>query len=182
MSVGRRAVVGLGAAHHLGDAMLLAQHPVEMGEEALRPLLAGADEADGASLQGGEARRELADRRGLFGRGIENTESHGVPLLFLWRFAIDAGADRQRDGMTLVAEPWRDDGAEAAGRSAGGDDEELIGRFHRRIDAVAAVAHDRTLADLGPFAAMDARALVDEVGDVRLAPLCRLQVLAQLLG
>src|SRR3979409_1010681 len=116
MSVGRRAVVGLGAAHDLGHAMLLAQHPVEMGEEALGPLLAVGDEADGLAFQRGKARRELADRWGLFRRGIENMESHGVPLLFLWRFAIDAGADRQRDGMTLVAEPWRGDGAEAAGR------------------------------------------------------------------
>ena len=52
----------------------------------------------------------------------------------------------------------------------------------RGIDAVAAVAHNRALADLGPFAAMDAGALVDERGDVALAPTRRLQVLAQLLG
>src|ERR1700730_5962481 len=102
MGVGRRAVVGLGADHDLGHAMLLAQHAVEMAEEALGPLLAVGDEADGLAFQGGKARRELADRRSLFGRGIENTERHGVPLLFLWRFAIDAGADRQGHGMTLV--------------------------------------------------------------------------------
>src|SRR6266567_2517570 len=101
------------------------QHPVEMGEEALRPLLAVGDEADRLAFQGGKPRRELTHRRDLFGRGIENTESHGVPQLFLWRFAIDTGADRQRDGMALVAEPWRDNGAEAARRSAGGDDQEL---------------------------------------------------------
>src|SRR5450631_2182099 len=102
MRVGWRAVVGLGAAHDLGHAVLLAQHPVEMAEEALGPHLAVGDEADSLTFQGGQARGELTDWRGLFGRGIENTESHGVPLLFLWQFAIDAGADRQRHGTAFV--------------------------------------------------------------------------------
>src|SRR5262249_29950542 len=118
----------------------------------------------------------------LFRRGVEDTKRHGLPLLFLRRLAVDASADGHGDGMALVAEPWRNDGAEAAGGTSCGDDQELVRRVHRRIDAVAAVAHHGALADLGPFAAMDAGALMDESGDVGLAPLRRLQMLAQLLG
>src|SRR5258708_39582494 len=103
-------------------------------------------------------------------------------LSFLRGFAIDTGADRQGHGTALVAEPGRNHRAEAARRPAGGDDQELIGRWQPRIHLVAAVAYDRAFADVGPFAAMDARALVDEVADVVLAPLRRLQGLAHPLG
>src|SRR5271166_4294949 len=88
MGVGRRAVVGLGASHDLGHAELLTQQAVEMLEEAFGPLLAVGDEADGLAFQGGQARRELADRRSLFGRGIENTECHGGPLSFATSLAV----------------------------------------------------------------------------------------------
>src|SRR5437899_12577079 len=117
-----------------------------MGEETLGPFLAVGDEADGLALERVEPRRELPDRRGLLRRGIESTERHGLALLLLGRFAIDAGADWQGHGVALVAEPRRDDRAEAAGRTARRDDQELVRRFHGRIDAVAAVAHDGALA------------------------------------
>src|SRR5271166_3682882 len=96
-------------------------------------------------------------------------------------FAVDTGTDRQRDGAALVAEPGRDHGAEAAGGTAGCDDKKLIGRFHCRVFAVAAIAHHRALADLRPFAAPDARSPVNERRDVALAPIRGLQVFAQLL-
>ena len=61
------------------------------------------------------------------------------------------------------------------------DNQQLIRRIQRGVLGVAAIAHHRALAALGPLPAMDARAGVDEGGDVRLAPARRLQVLAQLL-
>jgi len=54
------------------------------------------------------ARRGAACRCGGFaGGGIEDADGHGT-LSYSWRLAVDAGADRQGDGMTLVAEPRRD--------------------------------------------------------------------------
>src|SRR5580704_15938219 len=70
-------------------------------------------------------------------------------LLLLGRLAVDAHADRQGDRMALVAEPGRYHRAEAAGRTARGDDQQLVGRFHRGVDAVTAVAHDGAFADIG---------------------------------
>ena len=60
--------------------------------------------------------------------------------------------------LVLLAHPRWNDGAEAAGRAARGHDQEMIRRFERRVDALAAVAHHRTLADVGPFGAADTRA------------------------
>src|ERR1044072_764475 len=133
--------------------MLLAQQAVEMAKEALRAFLAVGDEADGLAFERIEPRRKLAGRRRLLRRGVEDTERQGLPLLFLRRLAVDASADRNGDAMALVAEPWWDDRAEAAGGSARGHDQELVRRFHRRIDAVAAAAEHGALAALGPPAA-----------------------------
>ncbi len=57
VAIGRRAVVRLHAADDVGDAELLAQHPVEMGEETLRPFLAVGDEANGLASQRARPRR-----------------------------------------------------------------------------------------------------------------------------
>src|SRR5262245_42204408 len=98
--------------------MLLAQQAVEMAEEAFGAFLAVGDEADGLAFERAEPRRELAGRRRLFWRGVEDTERHDLPLLFLRRLAVDAGTDRHGDGVALVAEPRGNDRAEAAGRPA----------------------------------------------------------------
>src|SRR4051812_41696627 len=97
-----------------------------------------------------------------------HTTSVTPPRSTLRRLAIDAGADGRGDGLSLVAQPGRNDGAETAGRTARGDHQQMIRRLERRIDAVAAVAHHGALADLGPLGAPDARAFVDELGDVPL--------------
>ena len=118
---------------------------------------------------------------------IEHAKDHGLCSAYAFytlafrRLAIDAGADRRRHRFGLAAEPWRDDGAETAGRAAGRDDEQIIRRRERGVNRFAAVAHHRALADVGPFGAADAGALVDEFGDVALAPAGVLDVIAQLL-
>src|SRR5580700_7753002 len=98
----------------------------------------------------------------------------------LRRLAVDTGADRRGDGFGLTAEPRRDDGAKTAGRAAGRDDEQIIRRSERGVNRLAAVAHHRALADVSPFGTANAGALVDEFGDVALAPASILDVIAQL--
>ena len=71
--------------------------------------------------------------------------------------------------MALVAEPRRDHRAEASGGAAGGDHQQILGRFERGVFAVAAVAHHRAFADLGPFTAENPRPPVDEFGDIGFA-------------
>src|ERR1700674_3032297 len=95
----------------------------------------------------------------------------------LWRLAIDAGPDRRRYRFGLAAHPRRNDRAEATGRAPRGHDQEMIRRFERGMDPLAAVAHDRALADVGPFRAAHARALVQEVGDITLGPARALDML-----
>src|SRR6266436_4702890 len=104
-----------------------------------------------------------------------------LPLvLALWRLAIDAGADRCRYRLGFAAHPRRNDGAEAAGRASRGHDQEMIRRFERGMDALAAAAHDRALPHVGPFRAAHTGALVQEVGDVTLGPARPPDRLAQL--
>src|SRR5476651_1224440 len=79
MFVGGCAVVRLGAEDDVGHAVVVLQDLLEMPEETLGAFLAVGDEADGLARERIEARRELADRRLGAGRGIENSESHGVP-------------------------------------------------------------------------------------------------------
>src|SRR5258706_15168668 len=88
----------------------------------------------------------------------------------LWRLAIDAGADRRRYRLGLAAHPRRNDRAEAAGRASRGHDQEMIRRFERGVDTLAAVAHDRALPHVGPFSAAHTGAFVQEVGDITLGP------------
>ena len=57
-----------------------------------------------------------------------------------------------------MPEPGWNDCTETAGRAAGGDDQKVVGRGEGGINGVAAIAHHRGLADLGPLAAVDARA------------------------
>src|SRR5258708_7036971 len=92
------------------------------------------------------------------------------PTLALWRLAIDAGADRRRYRLGLAAHPRRNDRAEAAGRAPCGHDQEMLRRFERGMDALAAVAHDRALPYVRPFGAAHTSAFVQEVGDVTLGP------------
>src|SRR5580700_3850889 len=99
----------------------------------------------------------------------------------LRRLAVDTGADRRGDGFGLTAEPRRDDGAKTAGRAASRDNEQMIRRRERGVNRFAAVTHYRALADVVPFGAADAGALIDEFGDVALAPAGVLDVIAQLL-
>ena len=62
----------------VGDAQLLAQHAIEMGEEALRAFLAVRDEANGLAGQRGQARRRLTQRRGRLVGRIEDLKVHGA--------------------------------------------------------------------------------------------------------
>src|SRR5262245_11788553 len=94
--------------------------------------------------------------------------------------AVDAGADRGGHRLGLAAHPRRNDGAEAAGRAAGGNDQQMIGRLQRGVTFLGAVAHDRALADRSPIAAADAGALIEKFGDVALTPARSLDVLAEL--
>src|ERR1044072_2189316 len=103
--------------------MLLAQQAVEMAKEALRAFLAVGDEADGLAFERIEPRRKLAGRRRLLPGGMEATEPDALPLLFLRRLGGEVSADRHGGGMAVVAEPWWDDRAEAAGGSARGHDQ-----------------------------------------------------------
>src|SRR5713226_3196862 len=114
-------------------------------------------------------------------RSIMRCAPARAPSTF-WRLAIDTCTDGCRYGLGPAAHPWRNDGAEAAGRAARGHDQEMIRRVERGMDTLAAVAHDRTLSHVGPLHAADARALVQELGDVPLAPAGALDRLAQLLG
>src|SRR4051812_5555551 len=77
MRIGGRAVVRLGAAHDVHDTMLLAQHLLEMHEEALGAFLAVGDEADSLSFECVEPRRGLAGCRRLSSGRIEDAEGHG---------------------------------------------------------------------------------------------------------
>src|ERR1700674_1834711 len=99
-----------------------------------------------------------------------------------WRLAIDAGPDRCRYRLGLAAHPRRNDRAEAAGRPPRGHPQEMIRRFERGMDTLAAAApsHDGALSDICPFRAAHARALMQEVGDVSLGPARALDMLAQL--
>src|ERR1700733_4297427 len=187
MRVGRRAVVRLPAKDDIGDAEFVAQHAVEVGEIARGALFAVGDEADRLALERSRARRRLAADRLSFIRRIEYAKNHGLcsactfyTLAFRW-LAVDAGADRRRHGFGLAAEPRRDDGAKTAGRAAGRDDEQIVRRRERGVNRFAAIAHHRAFADVGPFGAADAGALVDEFGDVALGPAGVLDVIAQLL-
>src|SRR5262249_59241828 len=94
------------------------------------------------------------------------------------RFALNASTDGHGDGSCPVAGPRGNDGAKATRWTARGNNEEIVGRLQGRIDLVAAVAHHRALAHVGPFRAAHTRALVDEVGDVALGPAGRLNVIA----
>src|SRR5262249_57473254 len=66
-------------------------------------------------------------------------------------------------------------------RPASGYDQEMIGRFQCHVDRFTAVADHRALADIGPFAAAHARALIQKLGDIALGPAGGLDRLAQLL-
>ena len=74
---------------------------------------------------------------------LENPKYAGASLFTARRLAVDAGADRQRDGAALVTEPWRDHGTEAAGGAPGRNDQELIGRVQGRVFRIAAIVHHR---------------------------------------
>src|SRR5215472_1219549 len=102
-----------------------------------------------------------------------------TPLALGW-LAIDAGPDRCRYRLGLAAHPRRNDRAEATGRASRSHDQEMIRRPQRGVDTLAAVAHDRALADVGPFAAAHAGALVQELCDVSLGPARALDGIAQL--
>src|SRR5260221_11986083 len=56
-----------------------------------------------------------------------------------WRLAIDAGSDSCRHRLGLAAHPRRNDRAEATGRAACSDDQKMVRRFERGMDAGAAV-------------------------------------------
>jgi hypothetical protein len=75
-----------------------------------------------------------------------------------------------------VAEPGWDHRAKAAR----GDHQKVVRRVKRGVFAVAAVAHHRAFADLGPFTAENPRPPVNEFGDIGFALTRRLQVFAQL--
>src|ERR1700730_13100775 len=98
----------------------------------------------------------------------------------LGRPAIDADPDSCGYRLGLAAHPRRNNRAKAAGRAPRSHDQQMIRRFERGMDTVAAVAHYGALSDVGPFCAAHARALVQEVGDVTLGPARALDMLAQL--
>src|SRR6202044_1004068 len=139
MGVGRGAVVRLPPKDHIGDAEFLAQHAIGVGEIARRALFAVGDEADGLALERSSTWRRLTAGRLSFIRRIEHAKDHDrcsagtFYTLTLRRLAVDAGADGGRHRFGLAAEPWRDDGAKAAGRAAGGDDEEIVRRGERGV-------------------------------------------------
>src|SRR6478735_2841734 len=104
-----------------------------------------------------------------------------LPSSHSWDQAPEVScAEGCRYCLGLAPHPRRNDRAEAAGRAARSHDQEMIRRFERGMDTVAAVAHDRTLSDLGPFRPANARALVQELGDVPLGPARGLDMLTQL--
>src|SRR5215471_3025618 len=56
----------------------------------------------------------------------------------------------------------------------------MVRRRKRGVNFVGPVAHNRTFTDVSPFTAANARALVDEFGNVTLGPAGRLNDVAQL--
>src|SRR3546814_8683251 len=86
------------------------------------------------------------------------------------RIAIETGADGDGHGVALAAEPGRNDGAEAAGRAAGGDDQQAVLAGQRGIFLVAARADDGALPAVLPFPPPDAGLLEHVAPSVRLRP------------
>src|ERR1043166_8744280 len=80
----------------------------------------------------------------------------------LRRLTVNTRTDRSRHRLGLVSHPGRDDRAEPARRPTRRDDEQRVRRVERRVNALAAIAHHRALADIAPLGALDARALMDE--------------------
>ena len=156
---------------HLGDAIFLAQHLSRWAKKPLVPSLPlemKPTVLPSSVVKRGARLPEWRDRRRRWDRG---RGGHGTLLLFFGgsqstQTPIGSVTARlllpSQGGMTAPNPPA---GPPAAITSSWSGDSSA------EYIAVAAVAHHGALADIGPFAAVDARALVNELGDIGLAPL-----------
>src|ERR1700694_1821935 len=96
-----------------------------------------SDGSAGASASGSRSGSSL-------GSSTRIVMSFSSVLLFDWH------GHRER----FLGVPGRDDGAESAGRAAGGDDQQVVGRPERGVDVVTLAAHDDAFADAPPVLAL----------------------------
>src|SRR5690606_31646575 len=99
-------------------------------------------------------------------------------LVGSWRISWCV-VDRHRDRPRLGSIPRRQYRAESAGRSAGGDHQQIVRRAERAVGAVLVLEPgNRALSDRAPFAALHVRPLVDVLADATLVPAGRDEGLA----
>src|SRR5262249_15820140 len=107
--------------------------------------------------------------------------SAGGSRQYMTVLAGEADADPGRNGPGLVAEPGGNNGAKAAGRAPGGDDEQILGRRERDMLIVSVLdRHQRSFSHPRPVSLFHASPLEEELLDVLLAPTGIPQTIPQL--
>src|SRR2546422_3315813 len=82
-----------------------------------------------------------------------------------------SSSDPSSDGERLRAVPRRHHGPEPARGTAGGDDQQVVGRPQRRVHVLLVLPRgDGALAGRAPFRAPDPRGVEHVLADVLLAP------------